>query len=157
MLGENGYLPVGRHVVTAEEFKQHFVDAFPESKTRARLHRRWERHLEALTSVIPVEAQWIDGSFVTGKVDPGDIDLVTFIDGPQYDALAPGLQSMVAALLAGKQTKAVWGMDSYPAFRYPQGHPAQPLADDGINEWHEFWQKQREQDGLVKGYLEVRL
>lgn len=155
MLEASGWLPTGRHVVTAQEFRTHFVDAFPGSATRERLFRRWEKHLEALTSVITVEAQWIDGSFVTDKLDPGDIDLASIVDGPTYDALAPGLRHMAEGLLSGKATKAVWGMDSYLVLNYPDGHPAKPQADAMAEEVHLFWQSHREHDGIVKGYLEV--
>ena len=89
-----------------------FVDAFPKSKTRRRLFMRWERHRAALVSLVRAEAQWIDGTFVTSKEDPRDIDLVTIIDGPAKEILAPPLQDMVRALLGGKDTKAAWGMDS---------------------------------------------
>jgi hypothetical protein len=155
VLGANGWLPIGRHVVTPQEFQEHFVAAFPESKTRGRLFRRWERHLEALTSVIAVEAQWIDGSFVTSKLDPSDIDMVSVLDGPTFDALPAGLRSMVEGLLAGKATKAVWGLDSFAVLRYPDGSPFKAAADAAADEWHQFWQGDRGHDGSVKGYLEV--
>ena len=157
MLGPNGYLPLGRHSVTVDEFYEHFVTAFPSSKTRERLYQRWARHREALSSVLPVRAQWIDGSYVTSKVDPADIDVVSLMDGEAYDRLAPTVRSLVEPLIAGKATKAVWGMDSYPVFRWPAGHPFESATQQAELEWDTFWQQQRNMTGLVKGYLEVRL
>lgn len=157
MLGPNGYLPQGRHSVTVDEFYEQFVTAFPSSKTRERLYRRWARHREALSSVLPVQAQWIDGSYVTSKVDPSDIDMVSVMDGEAYDRLAPTVRSLVEPLIAGKATKAVWGMDSYPVFRWPEGHPLEAASQLAELEWDTFWQRQRNMTGLVKGYLEVRL
>lgn len=49
MLGQDGLLPAGRHGVTVDAFRHHFVEAFAGSSTRARLFTRWERHREALT------------------------------------------------------------------------------------------------------------
>lgn len=157
MLNSNGLLPVGRHQVTVEQFRQHFVDAFPASKTRGRLFRRWLQHRESLMSVIAVRSQWIDGSFVTAKTDPGDIDLVSFMDGVTFDGLAPGLRGMVAGLVAGKETKAVWLMDSFAVYEYPTDDPRVDVVADLTAWWDAFWQRSRDEDGLVKGYLEVMM
>lgn len=156
MLGSDGLLPPGRHTLDEATFEATFVDGFPNSKTRGRLFTRWRRHREALASLIAIETQWIDGSYVTSKEDPGDIDLVTIIDGPTYDALPAPMQHMVEALLAGKRTKAVWGMDSFPIVRYPVGHPGHPLEVTNLATWHDFWSKVRTDDTATKGYVEVR-
>ena len=155
MLGADGRLPLGMHRVSVDEFREHFVDAFPESKTRARLFVRWERHRAALVSILPIKAQWIDGSYVTNKPDPRDVDLVTVMDGLLFEALAPALQDMAGALLDGKKTKAIWGMDSYPVFEFPAGHPAKAATDAAAVEWRSQWQGDRDHDGFVKGFLEV--
>lgn len=155
MLAADGWLPVGKHRVTVDEFREHFVDAFPESRTRSRLFRRWERHREALASILPIKTQWIDGSYVTNKLDPEDVDLVTVMDGLAFEALAPALQDMAGALLGGNKTKVIWGVDSYPLFEYPDEHPAKAAADAAAVEWHSFWQGARDHDGVVKGFLEV--
>lgn len=155
MLNSNGLLPVGRHTVTVDQFREHFVDAFPESKSRGRLFRRWQQHRESLTSMIAVRSQWIDGSFVTSKADPGDIDLVSFMDGATYDGLAPGLREMVLALVAGDSTRGFWSMDSYPVFEFDAGHRAAVASASQTDYWHQWWQRSRTEDGIVKGYLEV--
>lgn len=155
MIAADGRLPLGMHRVTVDEFREHFVRAFPESKTRARLFMRWERHRAALASILPIKAQWIDGSYVTNKPDPADVDLVTVMDGLVFEALAPALQDMAGALLDGKKTKAIWGMDSYAVFEFPEGHRAKVAADAAAVEWRSQWQSDRDHDGLVKGFLEV--
>lgn len=156
MLGSNGYLPTGRHVVTPEDVQTHFVDSFPESVTRARLYARWRRHWASLDSVLPILSQWVDGSYVTSKVDPGDIDVITFLDGEAFDNLAGPIQDMAAALLAGKNTKAVWGIDSYPVFVFPDGHPSKSNETTASAEWDAWWSRVRDDDDQSKGYLEVR-
>ncbi len=155
VLGPDGLLPPGRHVVTTDQLRTVFVDGFPDSATRRRLFARWERHREALASVLPVDRQWIDGSFVTGTESPRDIDVVTFLDGPAFDLLSPGLQDMVASLVSGKRTKAIWTIDSYPVFRYPDDDPRSSDARTAADEWDWLWSRVRGDDSGVKGYLEV--
>ena len=106
MLGTDGLLAPGRHTVTAAEFKATFVEGFPDSSTRAALYTRWLRHRAAILGHVPILSQWIDGSFVTNKDDPGDIDVVTIMNESDFIALAPVAQSMLASLLAGKELGA---------------------------------------------------
>ncbi|MEV1295757.1 hypothetical protein [Pseudonocardia sp. NPDC049635] len=156
MLGNDGLLPPGRHQVTAEDVKRHFVDGFPEASPRRRLYARWLRHREALVSVIRVHSQWIDGSYVTSKVEPGDIDVVSLLDAPEFEALAPGLQHMVASLVGGKKTREHWMLDSYAVLIYPDGHALRSETDKGLAYWDKQWQGVRDNSQLKKGYLEVK-
>src|SRR5690242_7160692 len=80
-------LDAGRHAVTFEEIREVFVDGFPGSATRAPLFESFSLVRAAIMRVVPIREQWIDGSFVTRKQDPVDIDLVTVFDGEQLDAL----------------------------------------------------------------------
>src|SRR5437016_4245337 len=75
------YLPPGGHAATVSEIRAFFVDAFPSSTSRSNLFDRWAVLLEAIERIIHVDAQWIDGSYVTKKQDPGDIDLVSHLNG----------------------------------------------------------------------------
>lgn len=155
MLGSGGLLPPGKHQVTPDQVREHFVDAFPESKTRERLYRRWMRHRATLHSVLPILSQWVNGSYVTGKQDPSDVDVVTIMDGPTYLALPPALQDMANALLAGKETKAFWQIDSYPVLLFPDGHGEKAAAEAALQEWEHLWSRVKNDDHGVKGFLEV--
>src|SRR3954452_15377682 len=86
-LDADGLLPPGRHTASVAEVKAAFVDPFGGSASRMAIFTGWRMHRESLQNVVPGMYQWIDGSFVTSKLDPGDIDVVTFIDGVQYDAM----------------------------------------------------------------------
>jgi hypothetical protein len=65
----------------AQELKFHFVDAF-KSKTRAKNYAKYVKYsddLKALLGGIKI-TQWINGSFVTKKINPKDIDFITFLN-----------------------------------------------------------------------------
>lgn len=62
-------------------FEAYFVTAFPKSKTRKRLFENYLRYIYRFQDkVFPFFEQWINGSFVTKKENPKDIDLITFLD-----------------------------------------------------------------------------
>ena len=52
--------------------------------------------------------QWIDGSFVTLKVNPNDIDLVTFIDQVQMQRLGAHIGNF-----RGDYGRKLYGVDAY--------------------------------------------
>ena len=86
----NGMLPAGLHDYTVDQFITQFVDGFPTSQRRKQiadvLFDSFAR--EILTYGIPFEF-WIDGSYVTTKVNPNDADLVLFFQYIDLKKLQP--------------------------------------------------------------------
>jgi hypothetical protein len=82
----NGYItPSEKITVDLETLQYYFVDNFPESETRKDLFDNYLRYLDAFVKEItPNFTQWINGSFVTQKENPKDIDFVTFVDADLY-------------------------------------------------------------------------
>jgi hypothetical protein len=58
-----------------------FVDGYPWSTTRAPIYNGWIDQREAISELVAIRRQWLNGSFTTSKMDPGDADTVTFLDG----------------------------------------------------------------------------
>lgn len=84
---QNGYLiPYETHHITLDEFQEVFVDAFPESGTRQRL---FDNYLDWIfdfqRDISPYFTQWLNGSYVTQKLNPNDIDFVTFLEGSIFE------------------------------------------------------------------------
>ncbi|MDZ7900340.1 MAG: hypothetical protein U5N85_20230 [Arcicella sp.] len=68
-----------------EIFEQVFVLDFPFSTTRKRIFENYLIYLENLKNTVESPfCQWIDGSFVSNKTNPKDIDFVTFLDFEIY-------------------------------------------------------------------------
>jgi len=84
---ENGHLlPYEVIDITLSEFQRVFVDAFPKSDTRRWLFNNYlDWVFDFQRDVFPYFTHWVNGSFVTQKLDPRDIDFVTFLDGRVYD------------------------------------------------------------------------
>jgi hypothetical protein len=153
-----GLLPVGRHTATEAEIEAALVTPFAGSATRRPIFDLWQQHRLALKDFLTVLSQWVDGSFVTNVLDPHDIDVVTFFDGPAFDILPLHQQIVVGTLLANKYTQAVWACDAYPVPMYPPGHPAHPLAAAAQAYWDTLFGHTKvppPAPGDPKGYLEV--
>lgn len=130
-----GYLDAGLHPMTVDDVEKIFVTGFPSSNTRQGIIDGYKKHADDLAKIINECVQFIDGSFVTNKNDPGDIDMVCLIDGDTVDALAPAEQTKLAALLSGPATKATHKCDAYLVVTYPETHPAYPAARQQRKYW----------------------
>lgn len=117
-----GYLEPGLYPMDLNEIENILVTPFPHSSTRPSVMSGFRRHTADLQALVDEYTQFIDGSFVSNKNDPGDIDLVCFIDGDKVDALSPPQQAMLRELLLGPVTKASHYCDAYFCPSYPDTH-----------------------------------
>jgi hypothetical protein len=67
-------LPIGRHQMSMADLRQLCVSEFPLSTTRDRIMSGFEEVVRKLDSVGIVGEVWVNGSFLTKKIDPNDID-----------------------------------------------------------------------------------
>ena len=79
------------------QFVKHcFVDSMKEKEHRAEIFNNFIEYNKILSSIIKTDyVQWINGSFVTKKIKPNDIDLVTFIDYAIVKQYKTELEQMV--------------------------------------------------------------
>jgi hypothetical protein len=111
-LNEDGYLPVGIHRCTFEELVQRFGHGSPERQVEIRELEQlvqWATRAGILRLIV-------NGSFVTAKLEPNDVDVI-ILPGPGYPerekpaieavALWPFIHLTVAADDADVETWAV--------------------------------------------------
>ena len=79
---------------------------------------------------------WIDGSFLTQKIDPEDADIVLCVDHDAYDSGT--IEQRQALDWVGSNLKNSLGCDSYLFCTYPDTHP---LHWEGQYAWA-YWLKQ---------------
>lgn len=97
--------------------------------------------------------QWIDGSFVTMKPEPDDIDLVTFIDNAQLEAIG----SRIAPFKYPASVE-LFGVDAYIVRVYNKDEKNYPLYLGDQKYWMEAFNKTRRTrygQRLQKGFLEI--
>ena len=73
-----GLLPAGTHDCTIDEIKNTF-GVFRSSDRRILMTQKLEEYLGLLKTADVGELLYVDGSYVTGKEEPGDIDLLLIL------------------------------------------------------------------------------
>ncbi len=149
-----GCLPAGRYLATVDDVEQTLVSPFPRSLTRADLFNGWQRLRREIRAMVSVEMEWIDGSFVTTKTDPGDIDLVTFIRAEHLVALPLADLQTLMPLFMGPATKARFRCESYLVPVVPEHDPAENVYLRNRGYWDRQWSRDRTRP--EKGYIDVR-
>jgi hypothetical protein len=127
-------LPAGLHKMTAAELKQKVVGDFPRSHRRPALWSNFEWLLDALISVkLPCEI-WVDGSFLTKKAEPDDIDLVVDV---RVDRLkvADTAQADLLQKLHDLAYRTSRNLHSFVIFNAPFGHKSHPDSMRVHNQW----------------------
>lgn len=71
-------LPPGIHLMTIDELKKTCVDNFPNSKRRPDIYLNFINFLRFVSCINIIDEIWVDGSFLTEKEEPDDIDAVAF-------------------------------------------------------------------------------
>jgi hypothetical protein len=155
-LTESGWLPPGRHPATLAEVEAAFVVPFPESRVRRSIYDSWNRYRQTLLQVAPgvVVAFWLNGSFISAKPNPSDIDVVVLLDGPAFDALPQRTRHAAGALLKSESVKLVWAVHSHPLLLYPPSDPRHSKYVRLHAYWDEWWG--HTVGGMEKGYLELQ-
>ena len=114
-------------MATVDEVKSALVDGFPGSSTRAAIYEDWLELRGLLSGLITLERQWLDGSFATRKLDPNDLDLVTFADSDEVEALDHVQEAEFHALVSGPSDPAP-RCDSFLIVEYPDDHPMHAVS-----------------------------
>jgi hypothetical protein len=146
-------LPPGGHAATVDEIELALVDAFPASKTRRPLFEQWRNVVAAIERILPIQEHWMDGSYVTAKLDPNDIDIVTYLDHQDFDGLDDVAKTLLAGLVSNKVSQALHGCDSYWVVAYPEGHPLRAAYEQSRSYWEHWLGTDR--TGNPKGYVEL--
>jgi hypothetical protein len=141
---EHGFLPAGIHDCTVEEIQARLA-AFQGSDRRPQLWTRFKKFLSEATASGLVRAVLLDGSFVTAKPDPNDIDLIVVVP-PGHD-FSSDLKPPEYNVLSKRRVQRRHGFDLLVA-----------CADsDEYRRYVRFFQQIRFEPGRSKGILRVLL
>ena len=144
VLNPNGFLPAGIFECTLPEMRQRF-GGFQKSDQRLRLFARLEELFQAMQRSGLFESLLVDGSFVTAKPVPNDIDLVAVLKrGHDFERDLPMSEY---ALVSRNLLRRRFGFDVMVA------ESASPLYKTYV----EFFSRVREMPDATKGLLRVNL
>ena len=79
-------LPLGFHHLTMGNVEQGCVDLFPLSTIRATIFGGLVTFVQTLEAANVPGELWIDGSFLTDKINPKDVDVLLRVDGAVYNS-----------------------------------------------------------------------
>jgi hypothetical protein len=138
--------------MTVADLRDLTVAPFPNSATRAQLFSELERLIDDLDKAAVVCELWIDGSFLTQKLDPGDIDLSFAAWINHLETLDPTIQAWILANLNGGYAYSPV-LDTYFCARFLREDPR--YSADKSAYWGEKWVKDWED--WLKGYVVIKL
>jgi hypothetical protein len=124
----------GMHDICLPNLRQLCVDGFPLSKNRGVLMGAVEAVCVSLSTALIPSHVWVDGSFLTQKIEPADVDLAVRIHAAALPN--PGADQLVLMDRIAKKQFA--GCDSFLFVEYPSGHPQHAIGDM----MRAYWQRQ---------------
>jgi hypothetical protein len=136
---EDGYLPEGLHMAAEAEVISRFGSATPRRRRLALRLRRW---LE-LSRLTRARRFLVDGSFVTARAEPNDIDAVVLLANDFEQQISDG-------------SDAALEFEQMLLARFPEEIFAAEDTRDW-NDWVEFFGRTREADNRRKGLVEIQL
>lgn len=146
-------LAAGFTTLSLDDVRGMCVDAFPLSTTRNTI-------MDGLTQVITrlqaanIDAEvWLDGSFMTSKIDPDDVDIVVPFPAQFYDSGTP--EQRKALEWVHTNLKGAYYCDSYVFAEFPAGHALHTFTLGRRNYWAKFFGEAR--SGKPKGIAVVRI
>jgi hypothetical protein len=151
-----GYLkPYGKNNIDQNRFREEFVDPFDEESTRKKLYEGLSRYNDDLKNLLGNHryAQWVDGSFISTKINPMDIDLVNLIDHQLVENFENELKNFVS-----RKGRELYGIDGYILRIYPEGHPKYVRTKSDLAYWENWFSKSkmtRRKQRFPKGFVEL--
>lgn len=155
MFQADGNLPPGFHDWSTKEIEANLVKDFENTKTRRLLFMGFIALRNQMRLLLRDAEQWLDGSYVTDKIDPADVDIVTIADKTDFDSLSLEDQLRLQGLVSGKTTRNEVMCDSYFVPRVPRCHPHHLELERLRIWWREFFghDRQGRSKGIVRCWL----
>jgi len=129
-------LEIGRHEMSLAELRQLCVSNFPLSTTRPKIMEGLEKVIDELRKNGIEGEVWINGSFLTEKMNPEDVDLVLRITAEFYENGAEEHRKTVDWL--NSNLKDLYSCHSYLLMEWPKGHSQYWIGQY----YHSYWMKQ---------------
>ena len=100
---------------------------------------------------------WVDGSFLTRKTDPNDVDFVLKLNHSDVEVFSDEQFETIDWLESSDVEKA--GCHAFVFVQYPVDHPLRDVGEADFAYWRKQWTYSREYNGNVfaKGIAVVEL
>ena len=139
---------------TFDVFEKILVQAFPNESKRHSIFEGYKKYVLKLKEVVKSNFyQWIDGSFVTEKMNPNDIDIVTFLNHDIFFQKEHDLLGLIAP-----ESKLIYKVDAAFVPVFPLNHKLRHTTEWDINFWRSFYGNTRpdaQKKQMQKGFIQL--
>lgn len=147
--------PYQKIELSLKEFEGFFIQPFPENSSRHVIFENYLRFIADFKQEVTNNfSQWINGSFVTNKLNPNDIDFVSIIDA---DIFAEK-EELIESKFRLKSAKTEYQVDAYTVKKYPINHKKRLISQHELvywNNWFSETKKNRMKKKFPKGFIEI--
>lgn len=145
--------PLGFHYLSLADLETVCVDNFPLSITRRQIFDGLRKFIDYLAAADIQGELWVDGSFLSEKIDPKDVDLVFKFDHAIYDSGTTAQRNAIDWINDNQKHSLM--CDSYVLVQYPPSHFLHTVGQWWYTYWHAKWGFSREEH--PKGIVVITL
>lgn len=150
--------PYRKQDMAFEDFRDNFVNPFGESSKRYEIFENYLQYINDFQEKItPNFTQWIDGSFVTNKNNPNDIDIVNLVSFEVVQQYEP----LIRSDFIGKKLLKSHKIDAYLLIVYPENHKLHSWSKSDKLYWNSWFTKgklvyyKNKKQRFPKGFIEI--
>ena len=147
--------PYGKNELELNEFRNIFVDSFDSDSTRHMIYANFEKYIiefkEEVSSNFKV---WINGSFVTNRINPKDIDIVILLEHKTAIEKVDILQRK----FLNRESLKVFRIDAYIVRTFSEDHKEYSNTRSDLLYWEHWFsnsKKNRDKKRFPKGFVEL--
>ncbi len=139
---------------SVEEIEEVFIKPFPDSETRQMIFDNYLSYLDEFQTLItPNFMHWLDGSFMSKKENPNDLDFVSFIDYRIYEQKEEEIFRIV-------EKYGYLKLDNYVSQIFPVNHPRYNETNHYKQYWTDLFSSSRRDPEtnmtIPRGFLEIK-
>ena len=146
-------MPYKKIESSVAEIEEVFVKPFPQSETRQLIFENYLDYLDEFQRLVtPDFTNWLDGSFMSKKLNPNDLDFVAFIDYRVYERKEEQIFRIV-------EKYGYLKLDNYVSQIFPISHPRHAETEQFKRYWTELFGSSRRDPEtnvqLPQGFIEI--
>jgi hypothetical protein len=133
-------LDEGFHRMSLGNIEELCVNRFPLSSTRKEIMAGLKATLEKIAASGIAGDVWLNGSFVTEKIDPTDSDVVLMIPATFYESGTDAQKHIIDWLTSrDEEPKKLFKCDAYVHLQYEPGTPEEKLWESTLARWQRLY------------------
>lgn len=135
-----------------KSFQYRFVISFSASSTRQDIYEKYLVYIsDFYKEIVNHWLQWVNGSFITNKINPNDIDLVNLIQAEIFAIK----NAEIAKFLTKYGSKDLYKVDGYCIPIYKENDERSELTKEYVKYWRKWFGHDRSRN--PKGIIQLNL